>query len=126
MSLSIFFPDFSIASSIVVTSPLATTTFTTGRANTITWIASNVTASVTISLVLQGQVTSYQVIASNIANTGSYSWIASVLIPAGNYFVLVSTTGVTPPVYGAGPALGAFKLVAGGLSRVWSDYMTHS
>jgi hypothetical protein len=71
----------------------------------------------------EGSAVVFRTIALNIANTGSFSWVVRVDIPAGRYYVLISTGAVSPSVFGAGPVSGAFELRAGCLSLLRSLFL---
>ena len=102
------------ASSITVTSPTASSVYSTGSNYTITWVSTGVSANVTITLQIAGESYPYLTLASNIANTGSFVWMLQTnLLPPGQYWILVSTGTVTHAVYGAAPAAGSFVVQTG-------------
>ena len=97
-----------------VTRPIQTTTITSGSPTSITW-TSTVSSSALVNITLHqgGQTSVYATLATNVPNSGTFTWNVRVSLPAGGYWVRVSSTLVDPPVYGAGPTTGTFTLTAG-------------
>ena len=108
---------------IGVTNPASSSvTVTSGGAYNITWV-SGLSSQALVSITLQqaGQSAVYVTLATNITNLGRFSWVVSVLLPAGYYYIVVSTVNLSPTVIGAGPMTGTFAIAAGSLLRCFSS-----
>ena len=111
-------PPLFAAATLTVTNPASSSVnITSGSAYSITWKSAGLSpqALVTITLQQAGQSGVYSTIATNITNSGLYSWVVPVLLPVGSYYILISTVNLSPSVVGAGPAVGTFKLFGGSL-----------
>ncbi len=82
------------APSVIVSSPVANSTYQTGASLPIAWAFSGYTGNVSIELTQGATGTAmYRVIADPTTNDGSESWIIPNDIPAGQYRVKVYNTG---------------------------------